>query len=252
MLHLNGQSNHKWCGADDRVGSAKLARNDMRPERPPYRFNGKLPVALAHLRDQPRWVAWDYRLINNRWTKPPFDPRTGRNASVSDPKSWSTFDVALAGMKRHGYAGVGLVLTGDDITGGDLDDCITDAGSFSELAAEIIGYGETYAEISPSGEGIRLLALGKVGAAIKNDEKGIEAYSNGRYLTITGNQIEGAPSEIREAPRTLAKLAAAASREPTRPKPNGNARAAGDDFFGNVNAAALGPARRLGTGAAPN
>jgi hypothetical protein len=214
----------------------------MRPARPPYRFDNELPAALAHMRDQPRWVAWDYRLINDRWTKPPIDPRTGRNASVSNPKTWATFDAALAGMKKYDLVGVGLVLTGNE-TGGDLDDCIriTDSGSYSysELAAKIIDYGETYAEYSPSGEGIRVLALDKIEAAIKNDEAGVEVYSTGRYLTITGRQIEGTPSEIRYAPRTLATLAAAASREPSRPKPKGHAKPVGDDFFGNINAAAL-------------
>ena len=66
------------------------------------------------------------------------------------------FDEAVAGMERHGLAGVGLVLTENGgISGIDLDHCITDADSLSELAVEIVGYAETYAEISPSGEGIR-------------------------------------------------------------------------------------------------
>jgi hypothetical protein len=145
-------------------------------------------------------------------------------------------------MERHGLAGVGLVLTSDDdMTGGDLDHCITDAGSFSEVAAEIISYGETYAEISPSGEGIRVFARGKLGAPIKNDSIGIEVYCAGRYLTITGRQIEGTPCEIREAPRTLARLSAIvdAARGTTRPQPNGKAPSGADDFFGNVNAVAL-------------
>jgi replicative DNA helicase len=224
---------------DDECNSG--VSDDMPPSRPSYRFDGELPSALTHLRDQPRWVAWDYILKNNRWTKPPFDPRTGRPASVSDPKTWTTFDAALEGMERHNLAGVGLVLTGD-ITGGDLDDCITDAGSFSETAAEIVGYAETYCEFSPSGEGIRFLALGKLAAAIKNDALGVEVYGVGRYMTITGNQLDGTPSEIREAPRSLARLSAIvdAARESTRPKPNGQARPITDDFFANVNAVALG------------
>jgi hypothetical protein len=82
---LNAHKPSKHNGAGDRASSTELAQNDMRPERPHYRFIGTLPVALAHLRDKPRWIAWDYRLINNRWTKPPFGPRTGRNASVGDP-----------------------------------------------------------------------------------------------------------------------------------------------------------------------
>jgi primase-polymerase (primpol)-like protein len=177
MLNSDAHKRSKLNGVDNRAEELPADRevsDDMRPAKPFYRFDGKLPAALAHLRDEPRWVAWDYIPKNNQWTKPPINPHTGRNASVSDPKTWGTFDEAFAAVKRYGLAGVGLVLTTDDnIIGGDLDDCITDADSFSELAAEIIGYAETYAETSPSGEGIRFLALGKIEAPIKNDERGI-------------------------------------------------------------------------------
>jgi hypothetical protein len=210
--------------------------------KPSYRFGGELPAALAHLGDLTCWVAWEYVLKNGRWTKPPRDPRTGRGASVSDPQSWATFDVALAGMERHGLDGVGLVLTAeDDLTGIDLDDCITDPGSRTPLAAEIIGYGESYAEVSPSGEGIRIFIRGKIERAIKDGATGVEVYSTGRYLTVTGNQVDGTPSEIRPAPRTLGKLTAIVgrAREAKRPKSNGKVHAAGADFFANVNAEAL-------------
>jgi hypothetical protein len=177
------------------------------PVKPPYRFDGEVPSALWRLRDKERWVAWDYRRKNGRWTKPPFDPRTGRNASVNVPATWATLGVARAGMERHGFAGIGLILNGDDdITGIDLDDCISDADSLSDVAAEIIGYAETYAEISPSGEGIRLFALGKVDNALTDEASGIEVYGAGRYLTVTGRHIEGTPTEIRQAPRTMATL----------------------------------------------
>jgi hypothetical protein len=165
-------------------------------------------------------------------------------ASVDNPETWGTFDAALAGLGRHDLAGVGLVLTGeDDIIGIDLDDCVTDSGCFSPLAAEIIGYGESYAEVSPSGEGIRLFTRGKIDKALKDDALGIEVYSTGRYLTVTGNKVEEVPDEIREAPRTLARLTAVveAAREAKKQKgnANGDARAHASDFFTNVNAGAL-------------
>ena len=97
--------------------------------------------------------------------------------------------------------------------------------------------------MSPSGEGIRLFALGKVERALKDDALGVEVYGTGRYLTVTGNRLEEAPDEIREAPRTLARLMAVveAAREAKRQKghSNGDVHAAGDDCFTNVNAAAL-------------
>ena len=201
-------------------------------EPPPYRFTSdELPAALAPLRERSQWVAWGYELKGGRWTKPPRDPRTGRYASVDNPATWGTFDVALDGMERHGLAGVGIVLTADDnLTGIDLDDVINDAGHYSPLAAELLNYGETYAEISPSGAGVRLLALGKVSNASKDDRAGIEVYGSGRYLTITGNQIEGAPNEIKPAPRTIARLCeAVAASKPNGSKSQSTANPRGDD-----------------------
>jgi primase-polymerase (primpol)-like protein len=191
---------------EHRFESSEGTKSTPEPDqKPSYQFHGdKPPAALAHLRDKRCWVAWDYRLKNGKWTKPPINPRTGQLASVTDAETWGTFDEALACMKRHDLAGVGLVLTDDGtITGIDLDHCISDAGTYSELAAEVLDFGETFAEVSPSGEGIRLFALGRVDRALKDDASGVEVYASGRYLTVTGNKVEEASDEIREAPRTL-------------------------------------------------
>jgi hypothetical protein len=220
------------------------------------------PAALAHLRDEKRWVAWRYLLKKAKkgkwkWTKPPVNPHTGKAASVSDPATWGTFDDALAAMHKYGLAGVGLVLyEAGGVSGIDLDDCIIDSDCLTPLAAEVIEYAETYAECSPSGEGIRLFVSGDVAKTLKDDGTGIEVYDHGRYLTVTGRHFDGTPTEIRSAPRTLARLTAEveANREAKRargkpngegaPRPNGKSanghvHAGGGDFFKNVNAAAL-------------
>ena len=217
--------------------------------KPSYQFRGDAPPApLAHLGDKRRWVAWGYVCKKGRWTKPPINPHTGRLASVTNPATWGTFVEALECARRHGLAGVGVVLTGeeDDIVGGDLDHCITDAGTFSPLAAEILGYAETYAEFSPSSEGIRFFARGKIEKAVTDKAAGIEIYNSGRYLTVTGQHLPDTPAHIAEAPRTVRRLIEAAEAEATAKRQarrngsdNGHARVSGDDFFGNVNAAAL-------------
>ena len=227
--------------AGDPADGAIYDEGENRAQKPPYRFVGEVPTPLAYLRDKQRWVAWDFCQKGGKWTKPPFDPRTGRHASVSNPATWATFNAALASMEKFDLAGVELVLTDDDdITGIDLDHCINDSGSSSALAADIISYGETYAEISPSGEGIRIFALGEVEKALKDDTSGVEVFGTGRYLTVTGRQIEGTPSEIRQAPHTLARLATVVDRLRGASRTNGNGKAhAGADFFANVNALAL-------------
>ena len=220
---------------------------EKQPPKPPYRFAGDLPAPLEPLRASRQWLVWDY-VWNDRkekWDKPPRSAHTGRLASINNPDNLGTFPEAVATAARQELAGVGFLLTpGDDWTGIDLDDCITDSGSYSPLAAEIIDYAETYAEVSPSGKGVRLFALGKVDKPLKHDASGIEVYGTGRYLTITGRQIERTPSEIRPAPRTLARLKAIveAAQEARRAKPNSKANGkaqTGSGFWGNVNAAAL-------------
>jgi hypothetical protein len=154
-------------------------------------------------------VCWRYewKAQSAKWDKPPINPRTGRYALVNNPKTWATFDVALAAVRRLGLDGVGLVLTGeDDVWGGDLDHCIDDAGHYSDLAAKALVLAETYWEVSPSGGGIRFFARGQLDNPIKDDGLGVEMYGAGRYLTVTGNQVPDTPDYIAEATDTLALL----------------------------------------------
>jgi hypothetical protein len=216
---------------------------DAQSARPSYRFTGQPPSALSGLLSSPIWVAWDYRLRNGKWTKPPFSPHDGSLAKVSDPGTWSTFDDAVAGMQRYGFTGVGIVVTQDvGMTGIDLDHCINDSGSLSNLAAEIIATGETYAEISPSGKGIRIFARGAMQTALTDRALGVEVYGDGRYLTVTGNHVADTPTKIRPAPQTLALLKAAVEAKRgalSPPKASGHHVTVGGDFFGRVNSTAL-------------
>jgi putative DNA primase/helicase len=200
-----------------------------------------------------RWVAWKYfwKEKERKYAKIPINPRTGQPADVSDAETWGTAAEAIACVKkRASLAGVGIVLIeGDDLNGIDLDDCITDSGSFSPLAAEVIEDCETYFEESPSGTGVRGFTIGGIKKALAGG--GVELYCQVRFMTVTGCHIEGTPLEVKPAPRTVAKLTsvAEAARAEKRAKTNGatnggnghahHTRTVGDDFFANVNAVAL-------------
>jgi hypothetical protein len=180
--------------------------------------------AVDELRARDQWVAW--RLLTrpgaSKPTKPPVNPNTGGPASHSDPRTWSSYARAEARAKRDSLAGVGFVLTDDDdYTGIDLDKCRDPAtGEIEPWAQAIIDMAETYAEVSPSGTGIRMIARGKIDKAVKSDVAHVEIYVSQRYLTITEQHIEGTPNEIREAPKTLAALIARAeSMRPKREEP---------------------------------
>ena len=185
-----------------------------RPSIPPFTALPSLP-AIHALRARKQWVAWDFLWRENPrspqggdWTKPPFNPKTGTLASHSNPATWGTYDEAADCAQKRGLAGVGYVLSSDDeITGIDLDKCRDpESGNLEPWAAEIIAIAETYAEVSPSGTGIRILSLGKAERTIKCDQAHVEIYQGKRYLTITGHHVEGTPTDIRPAPRMIEML----------------------------------------------
>jgi hypothetical protein len=123
------------------------------------------------------------------------------SATVVDahnPDNWRTFDeavaIAKAGPEKYG---IGFDLfEGSGFVGLDIDDCIDDAGEIDATAQELLRIADSYAEISPSGHGLRIFGYGepltdshrKFGKL--PSDCGIERYSKRRFLTITGN---GAP-----------------------------------------------------------
>ena len=112
--------------------------------------------------------------------------------------------------RSAGLAGVGFVLTADDgIIGIDLDSCRNpETKALDAWAADVVALKETYAEVSPSGRGLRMLALatGDV-ASLHASNAGVEVYTKGgRFVTITGNHLPDTPDKIKAAPRTVAML----------------------------------------------
>lgn len=184
------------------------------PPRPGYHFNGGFPSlpALRELASSPQWVTWNYVLdrATNRWNKPPLSPHTGLPCSSKDPKHWVSFEEAVEAMRKRRLAGVGYALSpDDDYTGIDLDKCRDpETGALVQWAADLLALSETYAEVSPSGTGVRMFARGKVDKAQTSKAAGIEVYADKRYLTITGHHVAGTPTSIGRAPKTLAALIA--------------------------------------------
>lgn len=226
------------------------------PPKPTYRFPGDAPpIALAHLRGEKVWLTWRFvwRAEKRKYDKPPHSATTGQMQKdwANAPGFLGTFDQAFATMRKRGLAGIGISLEHAGLTGIDLDRCITDSGSFSPVAAEAIACGETYGELSPSGEGVHFLARTSDVKTIKRDDLGIEVYSRGRYFTVTNDKIEGAPDVIAEAPRLIGRLVQldAETSKPARDGSaaplngsnslNGRARPTGHDFFSNVSDMAM-------------
>jgi hypothetical protein len=194
--------------------------------------------AIRYLKTLIQWVCWIRATRNGKITKIPMCPHNALAASVTNPSHWGTYAQAIACAKKRGYDGVGFVVTEhDNITGVDLDHCRDlKTGAFAPWVVEVLACGETYAEISPSGTGVRMLCLGKIDKTVKADKAGVELYRSGRFLTITGNHIRATPAEIGDAPKTLALLMA---RVCANRAPSVSAHVNGTDYFRQINDQAL-------------
>jgi hypothetical protein len=181
------------------------------PNAPPATLSpiaGNIPAELTALPQHVTWK-WEWRGEPQGWTKPPISPRNGRYASSTDPNTWSTFDAALQFAQARHSPGVGFVVTRDDpYVGIDLDKCRnSETGEIDGWAQDIIDRFASYAEVSPSGRGVRIIIKTTTGA-LPNGEKGrrkgpIEIYSSERYFTLTGHRLS-ATSDIAERTNELA------------------------------------------------
>lgn len=163
-------------------------------------------TAPVELTMRPNWVAWKLtpRPGEPKPTKVPYDARTGRLASTTDPSTWSSFEEVCAYCTEQGANGPGYVLSADDpYVGIDLDRCRDpETGKVEEWARQVIKRLNSYTEISPSGTGIRMFVKGELPP--HGRRKGaIEIYSQARFLTITGHRLAGLPHDIQDRAQEL-------------------------------------------------
>jgi len=158
------------------------------------------------LRNEPRWVVWREEKRNGKWTKVPYDAKTGEFAKSNDPTTWTTFEQAIKAsniLNATGYDGPGVMLHDSNLTGIDFDGVLDDGVPEPYVTNIISQIGTPYCEITPSDTGLRVFIKDvqlppgnrKFSAKKKGVEKyGAEIYSGregGRYLTVTGNRYSG-------------------------------------------------------------
>ncbi len=122
-------------------------------------------TTLHDLASVQRWVAWQTEeREGGKPTKVPYTPGTTRRAEADDPSTWGIRSAAQVTADRlpkpFGAGGVGIELgdlgNGLALGGVDLDTCRDPDGNLAPWAAEIVTEFATYAEVSPSGTGIKL------------------------------------------------------------------------------------------------
>jgi AAA domain len=182
------------------------------------------------LKSLPQWVVWRYEERDGKITKVPIDAKTGSYAKCNDSQTWADFPTALFGARRFNCEGVGFVFTKDDRNAGvDIDNCYDpETGDIAPWAISILQSLNSYAEISPSGRGIKFFVQGKLegsGKQFKVKDGRVEIYDRNRYFAVTGNHLPGTPGNILVAdlPALVKKLS------PNRTTPHTAQAAAGDD-----------------------
>ena len=156
------------------------------------------------LRAVPQWDCW--KLVDG--AKIPVDPRTGRaypRGLRSDDMSTATFEEARTFFEKNALAsGLGFRFKSrDPFLGVDLDDVRNpETGEVLAWAKDLVARFATYTEISPSGTGLHIISRARLPRAVTKtivNACGVEMYFDGRYFTITGNQLEGTPRKIADA-----------------------------------------------------
>ena len=149
------------------------------------------------LRSRGQWICFMFEERNGMQNKIPKNPTNGKNASVSDPGSWASFQIAYERYKSGKYNGIGFVFTQNDpFCGIDLDSCRNpDTEEINPKAENIIRKLNSYSEISPSGTGVHVIVKSTMpGKRNRKDE--FEIYDTGRWFTFTGNIINGSPANV--------------------------------------------------------
>ena len=178
----------------------------------------------AELRAQPRWAPWraEWNEKRGKWAKIPCRAN-GHGLSTAKPDRWLTFDAAAKAYQAQPetFAGVGYCMTGPHgLVGIDLDGCIEPGGTLAPWAEEVVFQAQSYAEISPSGRGLRIFVMGEAGRDWTNHDQGIEVYAGhaGRFLTVTGKTLPGR-DQVRAARSEWLEELAARFAKPEAGKP---------------------------------
>ncbi len=156
-----------------------------------------LPAALKPLTQMPHWVLWRLELNEkNKWTKVPYQTN-GREAKTNTPSTWSTYQQCIAALSNGGdYSGIGFCLLNSGYAAFDGDKCRDkETRELKPYAKKLIERCNSYAEVSPSGTGVRIIGPGigdrlYKGPRAAGDGSFVETYRNAeKYVTITGLSI---------------------------------------------------------------
>ena len=132
-------------------------------------------IPLGRFRSEPRWV--------RAKSKKPLQV-SGKNASSTNPETWTTFKNVLDSKAGDGFG----VMLGNGLGCYDIDHCF-ESGNLKGWVIDYIRSIQEeviYTEVSRSGEGLHLFFLAKShGPGFVKD--GVERYTQERFIRTTFN-----------------------------------------------------------------
>jgi hypothetical protein len=200
-------------------------------------------TGLDKYADLPVWLCWQNEEQRGKPTKVPWSPTSNAHASSTDHSTWSTRAIAEGSALANGRTGIGIVLAeidkGRHLGGIDLDSCIDAEGELTPWGREVVELVGSYAEISPSGrglkiffeydpretEGVRWRSQVQQPALDGGKDHAIEFYLDRRYFTVTRNTFENFDTVRRVGLDTLRDvqcLMEVFADKATHPLPPGN------------------------------
>lgn len=149
-----------------------------------------------------QWLVWRYEdLEAKKPTKVPYCPHSYKQASVTNPQTWGSFDDACKAHFNGNFSGIGFVLTENDpFTFIDLDNPyefdidgqakFANPGEIMDRQIRIHDTFNSYSERSPSGQGLHIIVKASVPSGRR--KQAVEVYSTARYMTMTGQVFNNA------------------------------------------------------------
>lgn len=133
-------------------------------------------------------------MLDGKFAKIPYNCFTGEKAQSNNQNTWCNFTTACEAVDKYKLNGIGIMM-GKGIVGIDIDHIKDKEGNLTEMTKEILDKVDSYCEFSPSGTGIHAFLYGKLpeGRRRKGD---LEMYSEGRFITLTGNTVPNYPVKM--------------------------------------------------------